>query len=73
VNSAAAERAVRSVDNTQTEALRNRSRNGGRPTSGLRETGGREFGSSESRKVVKPGENTNRTGPNPIAERRKTE
>ncbi len=71
--SAAAEMAVRSVDNTQTEALRNRSRNGERPSSGPRESGGREIGSPEPRKVVRPGENTNRTGPNPIAERWKTE
>jgi hypothetical protein len=71
--SAAAERAVRSVENTQTETLRNRSRNGRRPSSRSRESGTREIGSSEPRKVVRPGENTNRTGPSPIAERRKTE
>jgi hypothetical protein len=73
VNSAAAELAVRSVDNAQTEALRNRSRNGERPSSGPRESGCREIGPPGSRKVVRSDENINRIGPNPIAERRKTE
>ena len=71
--SAAAERAVRSVDNRQTETLRNRSRNGRSPTTGSHESGSRELGSSESKTDVRRREHSNRTAPNPLAERRKTE